>query len=202
MDNYHEFCRLLGRRYNVLYYIVYCMYSILYVSSILHVYFICRTYCVRTILCIYIICILLYFISCIICLYYYTSYTNILIHIIYVIYIGRLKASYQLSEIVKTKNFIEWLELASDFTNKSLLNWTYSMNSIHYLLALWGRLVAALPYLRTDGTETQRQAQILRQCVLSVCESYIKTMLDSVDIVVASDGGVDDPLDDEVYIHI
>ena len=37
----------------------------------------------------------------------------------------------------------------------------------------------------------------MRQCVLSVVESYIKTMLDSVDVVVASDGSVDDPLDDE-----
>eukprot|EP01034_Spumella_vulgaris_P021786 gene21786-27855_t len=111
--------------------------------------------------------------------------------------LGRLKASYQLSELVKTTGFVEWLELAGDFTIKSLQNWQYSMNSIHYLLALWGRLVAALPYLRADATDSQRQSQTLRQCVLQVVESYIKTMLDSVDVVVASDGSIDDPLDDE-----
>lgn len=111
--------------------------------------------------------------------------------------LGRLKASYQLSELVKTHGFIEWLEMAGSFTIKSLQNWQYSMNSIHYLLALWGRLVAALPYLRADVTDSQRQAQTLRSCVLQVVESYIKTMLDSVDVVVASDGGVDDPLEDE-----
>ncbi len=111
--------------------------------------------------------------------------------------LGRLKASYQLSELVKTTGFVEWLELAGDFTIKSLQNWQYSMNSIHYLLALWGRLVAALPYLRADATDSQRQSQTLRQCVLQVVESYIKTMLDSVDVVVASDGGIDDPLEDE-----
>ena len=111
--------------------------------------------------------------------------------------LGRLKASYQLSELVRTTGFMEWLELAGDFTIKSLQNWQYSMNSIHYLLALWGRMVAALPYLRADATDSQRQAQTLRQCVLSVVESYIKTMLDSVDVVVAADGGVDDPLEDE-----
>ncbi|KAJ1421190.1 armadillo-type protein, partial [Ochromonadaceae sp. CCMP2298] len=111
--------------------------------------------------------------------------------------LGRLKASYQLSELVKTTGFVEWLELACTFTIKSLQNWQYSMNSIHYLLALWGRLVAALPYLRADATDSQRQSQTLRQCVLQVVESYIKTMLDSVDVVVASDGGVDDPLEDE-----
>jgi exportin-7 len=111
--------------------------------------------------------------------------------------LGRLKASYQLSELVKTAGFMEWLELAGDFTVKSLQNWQYSMNSIHYLLALWGRMVAALPYLRADATDSQRQAQQLRACVLQVVESYIKTMLDSVDIVVASDGAIEDPLDDE-----
>lgn len=111
--------------------------------------------------------------------------------------LGRLKASYQLSELVKTKGFLEWLELACAFTIESLHNWQRSMNSIHYLLALWGRLVAAIPYLRTEGSDTQRMAQILRQCVLQMCEAYIKTMLDSVDVVVASDGDVEDPLDDE-----
>ena len=111
--------------------------------------------------------------------------------------LGRLKASYQLSELVKTTGFMEWLELAGDFTIKSLQNWQYSMNSIHYLLALWGRMVAALPYLRADATDSQRQAQSLRSCVLQVVESYIKTMLDSVDTVVASNGSVEDPLEDE-----
>jgi len=111
--------------------------------------------------------------------------------------LGRLKASYQLSELVKTTGFTDWLVLSGDFTMKSLQNWQYSMNSIHYLLALWGRMVAALPYLRTEA-DSQRQAQILRQCVLQVVESYIRTMLDSVEVVVASDGGVEDPLEDEV----
>ena len=111
--------------------------------------------------------------------------------------LGRLKASYQLSELVKTVGFMEWLELAGDFTVKSLQNWQYSMNSIHYLLALWGRLVAALPYLRADAVDSQRPSNSLRQCVLQVAESYITTMLDSVEIVVNSNGSIEDPLDDE-----
>lgn len=111
--------------------------------------------------------------------------------------LGRLKASYQLSELVKISGFMEWIELACNFTISSLQNWQYSMNSVHYLLALWGRMVAALPYLRADATDSQRQAQTLRQCVMRVTESYIKTMLDSVDIVQNSESGIDDPLDDE-----
>ncbi|MAD56215.1 MAG: hypothetical protein CL974_01570 [Euryarchaeota archaeon] len=110
--------------------------------------------------------------------------------------LGRLKASYQLSELVKTTGFSEFLELARDFTNKSLQNWCYSMNSIHYLLALWGRLVAALPYLRAE-TEAQRQAQILKNCVLQVVHNYVDTMLASVETVIKSDGSVEDPLEDE-----
>ncbi len=109
--------------------------------------------------------------------------------------LGRLKANYQLSELVKTNGFNEWLELAGEFTVKSLHNWEYSMNSIHYLMALWGRLVAALPYLRADAADSQRQAQTLRQCVLRVVQSYIQTMLDSVEAVVMNEA--DDPLDDE-----
>eukprot|EP01039_Chlorochromonas_danica_P010658 gene10658-11818_t len=111
--------------------------------------------------------------------------------------LGRLKASYQLSELVKLTNFIEFLELAGDFTIKSLMNWQYSMNSIHYLLALWGRLVAALPYLRADAMDSQKQATILKQINLTVVQSYIQTMLDSVEVVITSDGNVEDPLDDE-----
>lgn len=109
--------------------------------------------------------------------------------------LGRLKANYQLSELVKTNGFNEWLELAGEFTVKSLHNWEYSMNSIHYLLALWGRLVAALPYLRADAADSQRQAQTLKNCVLQVVQSYIKTMLDSVEAVVVN--GAEDPLEDE-----
>ena len=110
--------------------------------------------------------------------------------------LGRLKACYQLSELVKTSGFSEFLGLARDFTIKSLANWQYSMNSIHYLLALWGRLVAALPYLRAE-TAAQQQAQTLRACVMLVVDSYINTMLGSVESVVNSDGSIEDPLEDE-----
>jgi len=111
--------------------------------------------------------------------------------------LGRLKASYQLSELVRTTGFMDWLKLAGEFTIKSLQSWQFSMNSIHYLLALWGRLVAALPYLRTDTMDTHEHAQVLRQCVLQVVQSYVDTMLQSVDVVVASEGGIEDPLEDE-----
>ena len=111
--------------------------------------------------------------------------------------LGRLKASFQLAELVKTTGFVEFVNASVDFTLKSLGNWQFSMNSIHYLLALWGRMVAALPYLRAEATDSQTQAQALRQGVSTVVQAYIDTMLDSVEVVVASDGAIDDPLEDE-----
>eukprot|EP00606_Chrysophyceae_sp_TOSAG23-5_P001351 GSChrysophyteH2.ASY1.ANO1.1212.1 assembled CDS len=108
--------------------------------------------------------------------------------------LGRLKASYQLSELVKTPRFSEWLKLAADFTIISFRGWENCMNSIHYLLALWGRMVAALPYLRSDSDE--QQAINLRECVLQVTNSFIQTMvLDSTQAF--ANGSADDPMDDE-----
>jgi exportin-7 len=112
--------------------------------------------------------------------------------------LGRLKTSYQLSELVKTTNFRGWMELACEFTTKTFSNWSGYTNSIQYLLALWGRMVAALPYLRNDpASDTASHSQTLRQCVTTVVQSYIQTMLNSVEVVVQMEGGVDDPLDDE-----
>lgn len=57
----------------------------------------------------------------------------------------------KLSELVRVEGYLEWVELAADFTVRSLKEWQWSTNSIHYLLALWGRLVAAVPYVRADA---------------------------------------------------
>lgn len=110
--------------------------------------------------------------------------------------LGRLKANYQLSELVKAEGYLEWLELASSFTVQSIRNWQYCTNSIHYLLALWGRLVAAVPYVRPD-TGVRGHAESLEKQVLTVVDAYIESMLGSVEMVVNSDGGLDDPLDDD-----
>mmetsp|Transcript_32480 Transcript_32480/g.37607 ORF Transcript_32480/g.37607 Transcript_32480/m.37607 type:complete len:1135 (+) Transcript_32480:435-3839(+) len=110
--------------------------------------------------------------------------------------LGRLKSNYQLSELVKAEGYLDWLELASSFTVQSIRNWQYSTNSIHYLLALWGRLVAAVPYVRPD-TGAQGHGQALEKQVRTVVECYIESMCASVETVLMSDGALDDPLDDE-----
>jgi exportin-7 len=110
--------------------------------------------------------------------------------------LGRLKANYQLSELVKTEGYLEWLDLAASFTVQSVQNWQYSTNSIHYLLALWARLVAAVPYVRPETGARGHVAQLEKQ-VLLVTETYIESMLGSVETVIRSEGSLDDPLDDD-----
>jgi exportin-7 len=110
--------------------------------------------------------------------------------------LGRLKANYQLSELVKAEGYLEWLELAASFTVQSVQNWQYSTNSIHYLLALWARLVAAVPYVRPE-TGARGHVPHLEKQVLLVTETYIEAMLGSVETVLRSDGAIEDPLDDE-----
>jgi exportin-7 len=110
--------------------------------------------------------------------------------------LGRLKSNYQLSELVKTEGYLEWLDLAASFTTQSTQNWQYSTNSIHYLLALWGRLVAAVPYVRPE-TGAKGHVQALENHVLNVVECYIDSMLGSVETVLRSEGALEDPLEDE-----
>lgn len=110
--------------------------------------------------------------------------------------LGRLKANYQLSELVKADGYMEFLELAASFTVESMRNWQYSTNSIHYLLSLWGRLVAAVPYVRPE-TGAQGHVQHLEKQVLTVVETYIESMLGSVEAVLRSDGALENPLDDD-----
>ena len=110
--------------------------------------------------------------------------------------LGRIKSNYQLNELVKADGYLEWLELSSRFTIQSIRNWQYCTNSIHYLFALWGRLVAAVPYVRPD-TGAHGHVEALEKQVLTVVEAYIESMLGSVEQVINSEGSLDDPLSDE-----
>lgn len=125
--------------------------------------------------------------------------------------LGRLKANYQLCELVRTEGFTEWCDLAAAFTVRSFQQWQWFSNSIHYLLGLWGRLIAAIPYVPQQPSSTSSSSsrnggssssgvnyrEKMQRCVLQVVQSYIKCMIESVEVVAHSDGSLDDPLDDE-----
>jgi exportin-7 len=111
--------------------------------------------------------------------------------------IGRLKSNYQLSELMKADKFEEWMDLTPDFTVKSFRQWQWSQNSTHYLLGLWARLVAALPYVRADpGQGTPSSSAFLDNSVPQVIQAYVQSRLDSAE-QSAADDTLDNPLDDE-----
>jgi exportin-7 len=111
--------------------------------------------------------------------------------------LGRLKSNYQLSELMKVDMFQEWMDMTPDFTVKSFRQWQWSANSTHYLLGLWARLVAALPYVRLDARPgSPSNSTFLDASVPQVIQAYIQSRLESAE-QCAADDSMDNPLDDE-----
>lgn len=77
---------------------------------------------------------------------------------------------------MRVDGYLEWVGLAADFTVKSLKEWQWSTNSIHYLLALWGRLVAAVPYVRPDaGAKSHTETLQVRNVEVDVEVNWTTT---------------------------
>ena len=68
--------------------------------------------------------------------------------------LARLKANYQLSELVASEAYGEWISIVATFTIDSFNHWQWAANSVYYLLSLWSRLVASMPYLTLTLTLT------------------------------------------------
>lgn len=65
--------------------------------------------------------------------------------------ISRVKANYQVSELVKCEHFPRLLELLTEFTLQSLpLSHMFTQNSVYYLMSFWSRLSGSLTYARVD----------------------------------------------------
>ncbi|XP_068625831.1 exportin-7-A [Battus philenor] len=102
--------------------------------------------------------------------------------------LARLKSNYQLGELVMVDNYSRLIELVAKFTVQSLQMWQFAPNSVHYLLSLWQRMVASVPYVK--ATEPHQ----LETYAPGVTAAYIASRLDSVAVVVSE--GLEDPLDD------
>ena len=75
------------------------------------------------------------------------------LHLNFLIYrslLARLKSNYQLGELVMVDNYPESIQLMAKFTVESLQMWQFAPNSIHYLLSLWQRMVASVPYVKVS----------------------------------------------------
>ena len=56
--------------------------------------------------------------------------------------------------------------------------WQFSPNSVHYLLSLWQRLVAPVPYVKAS------EPHLLETYTPEVTKAYITSRLDSVAVVL------------------
>ncbi|XP_044003499.1 exportin-7 isoform X1 [Aphidius gifuensis] len=102
--------------------------------------------------------------------------------------LARLKSNYQLGELIMVENYPEAIGLIAKFTVQSLQVWQFAPNSIHYLLSLWQRMVASVPYVRAT------EPHLLETWTPEVANAYITSRLESVTVVVRD--GLEDPLDD------
>uniref|UniRef100_A0A8C0F3D9 Exportin 7 n=1 Tax=Bubo bubo TaxID=30461 RepID=A0A8C0F3D9_BUBBB len=96
--------------------------------------------------------------------------------------------NYQLGELVKVENYPEVIRLIANFTVTSLQHWEFAPNSVHYLLSLWQRLAASVPYVKAT------EPHMLETYTPEVTKAYITSRLESVHIILRD--GLEDPLDD------
>ena len=102
--------------------------------------------------------------------------------------LARLKSNYQLGELVMVDHYSESIQLMAKFTVESLQMWQFAPNSIHYLLSLWQRMVASVPYVKAT------EPHLLETYTPEVTQAYITSRLESVAVVIRD--GLEDPLDD------
>ena len=92
--------------------------------------------------------------------------------------LARLKSNYQLGELVMVDHYTESIQLIAKFTVESLNMWQFAPNSIHYLLSLWQRMVASVPYVKAT------EPHLLETYTPEVTQAYITSRLESVAVVI------------------
>ncbi|KAI8033655.1 hypothetical protein M5D96_013609, partial [Drosophila gunungcola] len=102
--------------------------------------------------------------------------------------LARLKSNYQLGELIAVPCYPEAIELIAKFTVQSLHLWLFAPNSVHYLLTLWQRMVASVPYVKSPDPH------FLGTYTPEVIKAYIDSRLDAVPLIVRDN--LEDPLDD------
>jgi exportin-7 len=86
--------------------------------------------------------------------------------------------------------------MVADFTVDSFKHWEWANNSVYYLLSLWSRLVASMPYLKGETSSH------LERYVPQVTTAFIHSRMQLVtSLLQSSDGKVDDPLEDDEQLN-
>ncbi|NXF30877.1 RBP17 protein, partial [Nyctibius bracteatus] len=107
-------------------------------------------------------------------------------------FLSRLKTNYQLGELVMVKDYPEVIQLIANFTITSLQHWEFAPNSVHYLLTLWQRMVASVPFAKTAGPH------LIDTYAPEITKAYITSRLECVPVVIRD--GLEDPLDDTATV--
>ncbi|XP_073913879.1 ran-binding protein 17 isoform X7 [Castor canadensis] len=107
-------------------------------------------------------------------------------------FLARLKTNYQLGELVMVKEYPEVIRLIANFTITSLQHWEFAPNSVHYLLTLWQRMVASVPFVKST------EPHLLDTYAPEITKAFITSRLESVAVVVRDH--LDDPLDDTATV--
>lgn len=99
--------------------------------------------------------------------------------------LSRMKITFQVGELMQVSVYPEFIKLVTDLTTHSLYNFSddsefNNSNSLHYLLALWQRLVASIPYVRTS------QPYLIDTYAPQVTRAYIESRLAGVQRYVES----------------
>ncbi|GFQ72460.1 exportin-7 [Trichonephila clavata] len=102
--------------------------------------------------------------------------------------LARLKINYQLGELVRVESYPETIRLIAKFTVTSLQMWQFAPNSIHYLLSLWQRMVASVPYVKAS------EPHLLETYTPEVTQAFVTSRLEAVAVVIRD--GLEDPLED------
>ena len=97
--------------------------------------------------------------------------------------LARLRAIYQLTEFVKAPCWSDFIRLLAQFTVNSLQYVECPTNSLHYVLSTWHKLVASVPYMRSN------EPHHLDKYAPEVAVAYITTRLDQVPMMMGDNFG-------------
>jgi hypothetical protein len=71
--------------------------------------------------------------------------------------------------------------------------WRFSQNSLYYLLSLWQRMVASVPYIKAQ------EPHLLETYTPEITSVFIKSRLELVNVVVRDN--IEDPFDDLANVY-
>ena len=107
--------------------------------------------------------------------------------------LSRLKVNFQLSELIKVSDYQVTLALIAKFTIQSFQMISAAGNSVFYLLFLWQKMIASMPYVK--GPEPH----CLERYAPDITSAYIRSRIDICQEVLYND--VDDPFEEITVIE-